>query len=65
MLYGGFAALLGIVAALINVTSVARGNVNFGLVGIFHVLFGLVYVGGAITFLIGLAMFLIDYAKHG
>jgi hypothetical protein len=67
MLYGGITALVGILAAIINmvsgVTGVTSGNRSMGSVLAFHLVAGLLYLGGGLSFVIGLVMFLIHHAK--
>ncbi len=64
MLFGPIVGIIGLLASILNLGSVERGNRNYNLVGLLHILFSLMWVGGAVGFIVGLIMFLIDCAKH-
>lgn len=67
MLIGAGSGALALAALLFNFFALAGsrsdGGTRFCL--ILHVLFGLWAAASWVTFLVGLVMFLIDYAKHG
>jgi hypothetical protein len=54
-------AVLGLIAALANFAT-GLNNRSLGSIFAFHLIAGLFWVGGGITAIVGLIMFLIDYA---
>jgi hypothetical protein len=64
MIEGGVIFLVFVLFDVINLNSVAKGNANYSVVGFFHVVFTIFASIGGVGFILGLLMFLIDYAKH-
>lgn len=64
LICGLIALVIGIFGAFLNVTSFASGRRSMVSVFIAHAFCALFYIGGAVSSLAAIIMFLIDYAKH-
>ena len=67
MIYGGIVGAIGIVLAFLNVALAAKdfSNGKSSIVGIFlrHAIFGLMYVGGGASFIIGFILYIVKVCK--
>jgi len=62
MTIGGIVAVIGIIGAFANILA-ARKSKSFAAVVIRHLVFGLMYLGGGLSFVIGLIFYIIKICK--
>ncbi|MDE2022472.1 MAG: hypothetical protein KGI71_06190 [Patescibacteria group bacterium] len=68
MLYGGIAAVVGIIVAVGNFLSAASSITRYGnrsmgsIVGV-HIIGGLLYGGGGLTFVLGFILYIVHLIK--
>ena len=62
MTIGGIVAVIGIIGAFANILAVHKSK-SFLSVVIRHLVFGLMYLGGGLSFMIGLIFYIIKICK--